>query len=118
MRGSFKYVLNITLNNIGSNFARSGQLPSTAETFFLPKTILEDAWGLLRTISIETVQYLKTRCEGSNKLTVLASFEEDLLTKVAPVRTTGDGNCLLHATSRALWGVEWYHEMLRKYVTV
>jgi len=32
---------------------------------------------------------------------------------VVPLRTTGDGNCLLHAVSRALWGVELYYEVLR-----
>jgi hypothetical protein len=34
--------------------------------------------------------------------------------KVVPLQTTGDGNCLLHAISRALWGVEQYSDLLRQ----
>jgi len=32
---------------------------------------------------------------------------------IIPLKTTGDGNCLLHAVSRAIWGVELYFELLR-----
>lgn len=98
------------------DYAVPRQLPSTKETYFLPKRLLYDTMSLLTTISLETVSYLKAPAEGSDHLTVLANFEKGLLTKVAPVRTTGDGNCLLHALSRALWGEEWYHEILRKFV--
>jgi hypothetical protein len=34
--------------------------------------------------------------------------------KIVPLQTTGDGNCLLHALSRAMWGVEMFWELLRK----
>eukprot|EP00727_Mastigamoeba_balamuthi_P005546 m51a1_g1610 putative deubiquitinating protein vcip135 (561) ;mRNA; r:197952-200076 len=33
---------------------------------------------------------------------------------VFPLSTTGDGNCLLHAVSRAMWGVETHDVALRK----
>jgi len=32
---------------------------------------------------------------------------------LAPLLTTGDGNCAVHAVSRALWGVEIFHGLLR-----
>jgi len=32
---------------------------------------------------------------------------------VLPLNTTGDGSCLLHATSRAIWGVELFSQLLR-----
>jgi len=35
---------------------------------------------------------------------------------VVPLRTTGDGNCLLNAVSRAIFGVEIYWELLRTLV--
>lgn len=31
-----------------------------------------------------------------------------------PRLTRGDGNCLLHAVSRAIWGIELYHRFLRQ----
>jgi hypothetical protein len=97
-----------------SNFVRSGKLPSTSETYFIPKEMMDDALTVLRTVSTETLDYLQdTR---GKDLTVMRSFKEGLLSKVAPLRTTGDGNCLLHALSRALWGKEVYHEILRKCV--
>jgi hypothetical protein len=34
--------------------------------------------------------------------------------KLLPLSTTGDGNCLLHAASRAMFGVEMYYELLRQ----
>lgn len=35
------------------------------------------------------------------------------LTRLVPLRTKGDGNCLLHAASLALWGVHDHHLQLR-----
>ena len=32
---------------------------------------------------------------------------------LCPVKTTGDGNCLLNAVSRAMFGLECFHEVLR-----
>jgi len=34
------------------------------------------------------------------------SLAEQFPSNLIPLRTTGDGNCLLHAISRALFGVE------------
>jgi hypothetical protein len=33
---------------------------------------------------------------------------------IVPLVTTGDGNCLLHAISRAMWGVELFFLMLKQ----
>jgi hypothetical protein len=36
--------------------------------------------------------------------------------KLCPLKTRMDGNCLLHAVAKAIWGVEGvYHEVLRRY---
>ena len=99
-------------SHVPRNFVRSGKLPSTSETYYLPKDIMDDTLTVLKTISTETLEYLLD--SRDKNLTTMSSFQTGLLTKVAPLRTTGDGNCLLHALSRALWGVEWYHEILRK----
>lgn len=32
---------------------------------------------------------------------------------MVPLHTTGDGNCLLHAASRGIWGVELFSDLLR-----
>ena len=44
--------------------------------------------------------------------------EDQMPNVVAPLQTTGDGNCLLHAVSRALWGSEIYNDLLRQLITL
>eukprot|EP01122_Echinamoeba_exundans_P002115 TRINITY_DN12077_c0_g1_i1.p1 TRINITY_DN12077_c0_g1~~TRINITY_DN12077_c0_g1_i1.p1 ORF type:complete len:876 (-),score=199.09 TRINITY_DN12077_c0_g1_i1:2-2629(-) len=41
------------------------------------------------------------------------SLQEKIPDVIIPLRTTGDGNCLLHALSRAVWGTEIYCDVLR-----
>jgi len=50
----------------------------------------------------------------------LASLRDRILQEqnhfVLPLNTTGDGSCLLHACSRAIWGVELFSGLLRQKV--
>lgn len=47
----------------------------------------------------------------------LADWRQRVLSEqqriLTPLNTTGDGSCLLHACSRALWGVELFSTLLR-----
>jgi len=78
------------------------ELPSTAETFVLPSRILEDRALLGTIMDREVVPYLPG---------LLASVVPD---RLVPMRTCGDGNCLLNALSTAMWGLEKYHKLLRQ----
>eukprot|EP01087_Luapelamoeba_hula_P014432 TRINITY_DN4219_c0_g1_i1.p1 TRINITY_DN4219_c0_g1~~TRINITY_DN4219_c0_g1_i1.p1 ORF type:complete len:798 (-),score=152.19 TRINITY_DN4219_c0_g1_i1:24-2417(-) len=76
--------------------AAAKTLPPAHTTFQLPrvhldKSIDHDAW--------------------SNLPAALTRVCPD---RIVPVITSGDGNCLLHAVSRYIFGVELYHELLRK----
>ena len=42
---------------------------------------------------------------SSSKLTVAGGNRDGPFAALLPVRVAGDGNCLLHSVSRALWGV-------------
>eukprot|EP01130_Rhizamoeba_saxonica_P015070 TRINITY_DN6690_c0_g1_i2.p1 TRINITY_DN6690_c0_g1~~TRINITY_DN6690_c0_g1_i2.p1 ORF type:complete len:446 (-),score=84.89 TRINITY_DN6690_c0_g1_i2:57-1394(-) len=78
-----------------------GRLPPTSETFYIPKNLIEDS-NFSRMISWDTVNYLGT------------SLDVAMPDVACPVITTGDGNCLLHALSRTLYGVEIYQGVLRE----
>jgi hypothetical protein len=80
----------------------SRKLPSPNTTFRLPASILEDDQQLVNMVEWDTLDYVTSR---------LKPF---VPSKALPLQTTGDGDCLLHAISRAIWGVEQYSDLLRK----
>ncbi|KAL6047584.1 Deubiquitinating protein VCIP135 [Balamuthia mandrillaris] len=79
------------------------ELPSSDTTFTLPLSYLQDGGETLDSvIDWDTVANLPE------------TLAKEIPERLVPLKTTGDGNCLLHAVSRALWGVELYHDLLRK----
>ena len=71
-------------------------------TFLLPKAIYKDESIMAQMTDLDCMEYITRR--------VGYAIPND----VVPLKTTGDGNCLLHAVSRALWGVEIYYDVLRR----
>ena len=90
-------------------FPRMGDdLPPFEMTFFLPdfqnrNNTKQNLVGLL--IDEEAYGHIPLKVK---------EIKKDQNTTVFPLRTEGDGNCLLRAISRAMWGTEDWHEMLRK----
>ncbi|ELR19052.1 OTUlike cysteine protease protein [Acanthamoeba castellanii str. Neff] len=76
-------------------------LPSCDTTFLVPISYMDDD-ALNKLVDWETAENLPQ------------SLAEQFPSNLIPLRTTGDGNCLLHAISRALFGVEVFNELLRK----
>lgn len=77
--------------------------PEPNTTFLIPKSAFEGGGESLSSlIDWSAVEYLG---EDMRKL---------IPDRMIPRLTTGDGNCLLHAVSSAVWGVEIFHELLRK----
>jgi len=73
------------------------QLPPCDTTFRLPATFLEDQ----DLVDWDAVSNLPE------------SLAKQVLSVLVPLKTTGDGNCLLHAVSRFMFGLEVYYELLR-----
>lgn len=78
------------------------ELPSTNTTFKLPKSIKNNQEKFFEIVQWETIEFISKQ------------VREFMPVKLVPLQTTGDGNCLLHALSRAMWGVELFWELLRK----
>lgn len=50
---------------------------------------------------------------GGEQLAILKRCFQSM--KMCPLKTKMDGNCLLHAVAKAIWGVEGvYHEVMRR----
>eukprot|EP01102_Stenamoeba_stenopodia_P019458 TRINITY_DN7357_c0_g1_i1.p1 TRINITY_DN7357_c0_g1~~TRINITY_DN7357_c0_g1_i1.p1 ORF type:complete len:707 (+),score=140.41 TRINITY_DN7357_c0_g1_i1:242-2362(+) len=79
------------------------RLPHDPNTSFVFPACLKDS--LMEHIDWEAADYLPE--------VVKSQFNKRA---VVPLRTTGDGNCLLNAVSRAIFGVEVYWELLRALV--
>jgi len=92
----------------GKNFKPEKELPPTVFNFCLPKNSKDsaDESNLSEIIDWEAVSYI---CK---------EIQQHIPEKLVPLKTTGDGNCLLHAISRAIWGVEAYHELLREQLAI
>jgi hypothetical protein len=77
------------------------KLPPLDTTFSLPTSFWETQ-NFIEMVEWPTIDYITSQLK-------------DLMPhKVVPLQTTGDGDCLLHAISRALWGVEQYSDLLRQ----
>jgi hypothetical protein len=86
----------------GHKLLTSQKLPTTETTFRLSKAIYSNQETFYDMIEWSAVDYVTTRLKPL------------IPGKVVPLQTTGDGNCLLHAISRAIWGVEVFSNLLRK----
>jgi hypothetical protein len=108
------------------------QEPDTGQTFVLPDALRDGGhvessflrriidWDALDYLSgtirdlmpkqskLAQASYVPLKATGRLSLCLLMSLWFPTF-----LRGTGDGNCLLHAVSRAIWGIESYHEMLR-----
>lgn len=73
------------------------ELPPRNETYRIPKAVVLDE-HFEKMISWDTIEYLTKRLGGT----------ENMPHNICPLTTPGDGNCLLHALSLALWGIEKY----------
>lgn len=84
-------------------FLAKDKTPEPNTTFLIPKSAFEGGGESLSSlIDWSAVEYL-----GED----MRKFIPD---RMIPRLTTGDGNCLLHAVSSAVWGVEIFHDLLRK----
>jgi hypothetical protein len=77
---------------------KQSDLPPFDTTFFLPFSEIDD---LSKFIDWDASSYLPKY------------IQQLIPIQIVPLKTTGDGNCLLHAVSRAIYGVELYYELLR-----
>jgi hypothetical protein len=105
--------------------ARKGQIPDTNETYFVSQKV-KDYYSWARLVSDCTIEYLNgtdrprsSRFDansGGEQLTILKGGLQKM--KMCPLKTKMDGNCLLHAVAKAIWGIEGvYHEVMRRLVT-
>lgn len=86
-----------------AKYIKTDRIPDPNSTFFIPRSFFENNGEIVGTwIDWSAVEYL-----GED----LRKFIPD---RIVPRVTAGDGNCLLHAVSTAMWGVEVFHELLRK----
>eukprot|EP01121_Diplochlamys_sp_Union-15-3_P013354 TRINITY_DN4135_c1_g1_i1.p1 TRINITY_DN4135_c1_g1~~TRINITY_DN4135_c1_g1_i1.p1 ORF type:complete len:282 (+),score=46.13 TRINITY_DN4135_c1_g1_i1:34-879(+) len=83
----------------------TSELPNTTETFSLPAKYIRNDEFMFKLIDWTAVSYLRDNFKKGN--------EYYMPEKIFPLNTTGDGNCLLHAVSRAMWGIELYYNLLR-----
>lgn len=83
------------------NTVNTSELPDTASTFTCPRSFVEREDLFSELIDWDCVGY-------TTKV-----LHDAMTDTIIPLRTTGDGNCLLHALSRALWGSEVYCDVLR-----
>lgn len=83
----------------GQQLATEKQLPSSDTTFVYPTGVLDPA----RDVDWEAAEYLSSLWPGDSVVPCA----------LAPLQTTGDGDCVIHAVSRAMWGVELFHGVLR-----
>ena len=83
------------------------ELPSTDMTFFLP-----NLFKMEEEVKLCVMEFLvdKNALFYMPKL-LLEFYQKDNI--VFPLKTGGDGNCLLRAISIAMWGSENWHEILR-----